>query len=210
MPTGNYLLKGKKVPSVTTIIGRFKNATGLIIWSNQLGLKGINYFDELKKAGDTGTSLHDLAELHIKGEEYQLPDDPTVRHCFNQFLEWWNNTNYKVTWTEKQMGSKKLEVGGCPDLLVDGKVLIDFNTSKAIYSDMIIQLSAYAELIRESEGIEIDKAIIVRFPKEDDDTEIKEFSKEDLAVGLKQFKLLRKAFDIDKDLNKILKGKRND
>ena len=208
MPTGNYLLKGKKVPSVTTIIGRFKNATGLIIWSNKLGLKGINYFDELNKAAEAGTSLHDLAELHIKGEEYQLPDDPTVRHCFNQFLEWWNNTNYKVTWTEKKMGSKKLEVGGCPDLLVDGKVLIDFKTSKAIYSDMIIQLSAYAELIRESEGIEIDKAIIVRFPKEDDDTEIKEFSKEDLAVGLKQFKLLRKAFDIDKDLNKILKGKK--
>ena len=46
------------------------------------------------------------------------------------------------------------------------------------------------------------------FPKEDDDTEIKDFSKEDLAVGLKQFKLLRKAFDIDKDLNKILKGKK--
>ena len=208
MPTGNYLLKGKKVPSVTTIIGRFKNATGLIIWSNKLGLKGINYFDELNKAAEAGTSLHDLAELHIKGEEYQLPDDPTVRHCFNQFLEWWNNTNYKVTWTEKKMGSKKLEVGGCPDLLVDGKVLIDFKTSKAIYSDMIIQLSAYAELIKESEGIEIDKAIIVRFPKEDDDTEIKEFSKEDLAVGLKQFKLLRKAFDIDKDLNKILKRKK--
>ena len=168
----------------------------------------MKYFDELKKAGDTGNSLHDLAELHIKGEDYQLPDDPTVRHCFTQFLEWWNNSNYKVTWTEKKMGSKKLEVGGCPDLLVDGKVLIDFKTSKAIYSDMIIQLSAYAELIRESEGIEIDKAIIVRFPKEDDDTEIKEFSKEDLAVGLKQFKLLRKAFDIDKDLNKILKRKK--
>jgi len=119
--------------------------------------------------------------------------------------------NFEIVWTEKKMGSKKLEVGGCPDLLVkkDGKyILVDFKTSKAIYSDMIIQLSAYAELIRESEGIEIDKAIIVRFPKEDDDTEIKEFSKEDLAVGLKQFKLLRKAFDIDKDLNKILKRKK--
>ena len=61
MPTGDYILKDKKLPSVTTIIGRFKNAIGLIIWSNQLGLKGLNYFDELKKAGDTGTSLHDLA-----------------------------------------------------------------------------------------------------------------------------------------------------
>tara|TARA_Y100000296_G_scaffold51610_1_gene59169 strand:- start:1557 stop:1925 length:369 start_codon:yes stop_codon:yes gene_type:complete len=120
-------------------------------------------------------------------------------------------SNFEIVWTERKMGSKKLEVGGCPDLLVkkNGEhILVDFKSSKAIYSDMIIQLSAYAELIRESEGIEIDKAIIVRFPKEDDDTEIKEFSKEDLAVGLKQFKLLRKAFDIDKDLNKILKRKK--
>jgi|TARA_R100001594_G_scaffold21580_1_gene41623 hypothetical protein len=89
MPTGNYILNDKKVPSVTTIIGRFKNAQGLIIWSNKLGLKGINYFDELNKAGDIGTNLHDLAELHILKKEYQLPDDPIVKNCFNQFLEWW-------------------------------------------------------------------------------------------------------------------------
>ena len=61
MPTGDYIINNKKLPSVTTIIGRFKNAIGLIIWSNQLGLKGLNYFDELKKAADTGSSLHDLA-----------------------------------------------------------------------------------------------------------------------------------------------------
>jgi hypothetical protein len=211
MPTGDYILKDKKLPSVTTIIGRFKNAIGLIIWSNQLGLKGLNYFDELKKAGDTGTSLHDLAELHIKGEDYELPEDPTVLHCFNQFLEWWNNLTCEVIWTEKKYISKKLNVGGCPDLLVkkDGKyILVDFKTSKAIYSDMIIQLSCYAELIRENDGIEIDRAVIVRFPKDDDNTEIRKFSKEELAVGLKQFKLLRKAFDIDKDLNKLLKGRK--
>ena len=120
-------------------------------------------------------------------------------------------SNFEIVWTERKMGSKKLEVGGCPDLLVkkNGEhILVDFKSSKAIYYDHIIQLSAYAELIKESEGIEIDKAIIVRFPKEEDDTEIKEFSKEELAVGLEQFKLLRKAFDIDKDLNKILKRKK--
>jgi len=74
MPTGKYELQGKKLPSVTTIISRFKNATGLIIWSNQLGLQGLNYFDELKKAGNTGTALHDLAELYIlkKNMNYQM------------------------------------------------------------------------------------------------------------------------------------------
>ena len=53
MPTGNYELKGKKLRTTTEIIGRFNNALGLLIWSNQLGLKGLNYFAELKKAGNT-------------------------------------------------------------------------------------------------------------------------------------------------------------
>jgi len=211
MPTGDYILKDKKLPSVTTIIGRFKNATGLIIWSNQLGLKGLNYFDELKKAGDTGSSLHHLAELHIKGEDYELPEDPTVLHCFNQFLEWWDNLTCEVIWTEKKFISKKLMFGGCPDLLVkkDGKyILVDFKTSKSLYQDFVIQLGSYVFLVEENMDIEIDRAVIVRFPKDNDDTEIRKFTKEELAVGLKQFKLLRKAFDIDKDLNKLLKGKK--
>ena len=211
MPTGNYEIQGKKLPSVTTIINRFKNATGLIIWSNQLGLKGLNYFDELKKAGDTGTALHDLAELHILEKDYELPEDPIAVHCFQQFIEWWESLDCEVIWTEKKYTSKKLNVGGCPDLLVkkDGKyILVDFKTSKAVYSDMLIQLSCYAELIKENDNIEIDRAVIVRFPKDDDETEIKKFFKDDLAVGLKQFKLLRKAFDLDKDLNKILKRKK--
>jgi hypothetical protein len=211
MPTGKYELKGKKLPTTTQVIGRFKNATGLIIWSNQLGLQGLNYFDELKKAGNTGTALHDLAELYILKKEYELPDDPIAIHCFEQFIEWWDSLNCEVIWTEKKFTSKKLNVGGCPDLLVkkDGKyILVDFKTSKAVYSDMLIQLSCYAALIKENDGIEIDRAVIVRFPKDDDETEIKKFFKDDLAVGLKQFTLLRKAFDLDKDLNKILKGKK--
>ena len=211
MPTGDYILNNKKLPSATQIIGRFKNAIGLIIWANNLGLKGLNYFDELKKAGDTGTSLHDLAELHIKGEDYEFPEDPTVRHCFNQFLEWWDNLTCEVIWTEKKFKSKKLMFGGCPDLLVkkDGKyILVDFKTSKSLYSDFVIQLGSYVFLVEENMDIEIDRAVIVRFPKDNDDTEIRKFTKEELAVGLKQFKILRKAFDLDKDLNKILKGKK--
>jgi len=49
MPTVDYKIDNKKVPSVTTILGRFKNATGLLIWANQIGLKGQLYQDELKK-----------------------------------------------------------------------------------------------------------------------------------------------------------------
>jgi len=34
------------------------------------------------------------------------------------------------------------------------------------------------------------------------------FSKKDLAMGLKQFKILRRAFDLDKELNKLMKRKK--
>ena len=120
-------------------------------------------------------------------------------------------SNFKVIWTEKKFISKKLMFGGCPDLLVkkDGKyILVDFKTSKSLYQDFVIQLGSYVFLVEENMNIEIDRAVIVRFPKDNDDTEIRKFSKEELAVGLKQFKLLRKAFDIDKDLNKLLKGRK--
>ena len=120
-------------------------------------------------------------------------------------------SNFEIIWTEKKMGSIELECGGCPDLLVkkNGEyILIDFKTSKDFYSDMLVQLSAYGYLIKETEGIEIDKAIIVRFPKDDDKFKVKEFSKKDLALGLKQFKTLKKAFDLDKKLNKLMKGKK--
>lgn len=89
MPTVDYRVDNKKIPSVTTVLGRFKNATGLIIWANKLGLDGKSYHDELKKAGDIGTALHDLAEIHIKQEYYELPKDKKVKRCFNQFLTWW-------------------------------------------------------------------------------------------------------------------------
>ena len=207
MPTVDYKIDNKKVPSVTTILGRFKNATGLLIWANQIGLKGQLYQDELKKAGDIGTALHDLAEIHIKEEYYELPEDEKVRNCFNQFLEWWDNNNYKVTWTEKHFCSEKYLYGGTPDLLVNENILVDFKTSKGIYSDYLVQGSAYAKLIEENENRKIDKFIICRFPKDNSQTEIKEFSKEDLDNAFSYFKLLRKAFDLDKQINKLIKAK---
>jgi|TARA_R100000655_G_scaffold10434_1_gene25062 hypothetical protein len=207
MPTIEYIVNKKKVPGVTTILSRFKLSTPLIIWANRLGLEGKDYFKELNKAGDIGTELHNLAELHIKNEHYDLPEDETVKNCFNQFLDWWDKSNYQVTWTEKPYASKKLFYGGCPDLLVNGNTLIDFKTSKGIYLDYLIQLSAYAALIKEVDGIEIEQAIIVRFPKDNDTTEFATFSKADLKAAFKQFKLFRKAFDIDKDLNKLMRKK---
>ena len=207
MPTGNYEIQGKKLPSVTQILGRFKLATPLIIWANRLGLDGKDYFQELKNAGNIGTELHDLAEKHIKQEQYDLPEDDRVINCFTQFLDWWHEQDYKVVWTEKTFVSKEYKYGGCPDLLVNNNILIDFKTSKGIYADYLLQGSAYAQLIKENDGIQIEQFIIVQFPKEDDVTGIKKFNKEHLDLAFNQFKNYRESYELDKQINKIMKEK---
>ena len=113
--------------------------------------------------------------------------------------------NVEIIWTEKHFISRKYKYGGTPDLLVkeNGKyILIDFKTSSAIYVDNLIQGSAYAHLIKENEKIEIDKFFVARFPKDDSPYEIREFNKTDLKKGFKLFRLLRDAFDEEKQLKK--------
>ena len=88
----------------------------------------------------------------------------------------------KLIWTEKKIYKREIKCWWLSRFISkenlmkknkDEIILVDFKTSKAVYSDMIIQLSCYAELIKENDGIEIDRAVIVRFPKDDDETEIK-------------------------------------
>ena len=67
-------------------------------------------------------------------------------------------------------------------------------------------MSAYRYMIEEQDGIEINKGILARFGKEgSDDFEIREFSKSDLNKGFKYFKVLREAFDLDKQIAKLIR-----
>ena len=209
-----YKISGIKVPSVTTILGRFKNSTGLIIWSNGLGLKGLKYHEQLKIAGDIGTSLHQLAELYVTEQHYEMPEEEVLASCFKKFISWWeefSKEELEIVFTEKGMCCKEFNFGGTPDLLIKKNneyILIDFKTSKAIYPDNIIQSSCYRHMIKEQEGIEINKFILARFPKEGDDFEIREFNKEQLDQAFEYFKTLRTAFDQDKEITKLIKEKK--
>jgi len=96
VPTIAYRIDGKRVAGVTTKIGRYKSADSLIHWAWQCGINGLDYREEKKKAGDIGTDLHNLAEEYIKGNEPFVSKDPVVHHCFQQFLEWWNNYDIQI------------------------------------------------------------------------------------------------------------------
>jgi len=64
---------GKRVPGVTTIIGRFKDSGGLLWWAFEQGKSAergeINsLYDKRDEAAASGTIAHELFELHIRGE----------------------------------------------------------------------------------------------------------------------------------------------
>ena len=177
--------------------------------------QGLDYRETRDTAGSQGTSVHYLAESYIKGWDYEEPTDEKVIKAFNKFKEWWISLSnkFELVWTEKKMVSKKYLYGGCPDLLlkINNKFcLCDLKTGKAIYEDTVIQLGAYGQLIKETDNIDIDKAIIVRLPKDNSKLEIKEFSKKDLKLGFAQFKLFRKGWDNNEKIERLFtKNKRN-
>jgi predicted RecB family nuclease len=120
-------------------------------------------------------------------------------------------SNFEIIFSEKKLTNREFNYGGTADLLVkknDEYILIDFKSSNSIYADYLVQLSAYRHSIETEMNIKINKAIVARFPKEGDDFEIKEFNEQHLDQAFEYFKLIRQAFDQDKELSKIARRKK--
>ena len=120
-------------------------------------------------------------------------------------------SKFEIIFSEKKLINKEYNYGGTADLLVkknDEYILVDFKSSSAIYSDNLVQLSAYRHSIESEMNIKVNKAIVARFPKKGDDFEIKEFNKQQLDQAFEYFKLIRQAFDQDKELNKTVRSKK--
>ena len=152
---------GKRVPSVTTILG-ILDKPALLKWAYECGLNGEDYRKVRDKAADIGTIAHYMIECHLKNEDPDLRDYSSdniekAKIAFNAFIDFEKAHTIKPILIEKQMISEKLKYGGTLDLIaeMDGLVqLIDFKTSKGVYPEMIIQLSAYERLAQEN-GINI-------------------------------------------------------
>ena len=207
---GYFNAAGEKLPSVTTIISRFKESGGLIWWAWDLGKQGKDYRVERDTAASAGTLAHDMVEAWIHGADYEpdasYPEDVVekARGAYGAFLEWAHQTHLKVTHTEVAMVSEKHQFGGTLDaMLVNGKLALgDWKTSNALYADYLYQLAAYGLLWEEHHP---DEPItggyhLVRFSKTDGDFEHRFFA--DLSVAREGFLTMRKLYDIDKQLRK--------
>lgn len=215
-PKGGYRLKNrKKVPGVTTIIGRFKDSGGLLWWAFDQGKAAergeINsLYDKRDEAAESGTLAHELVEKYINGEGlYALKkqcNDPLAWQGFENYLTWEKNSKIKIIEQEMELVSEIYCYGGCLDGIgedTDKRLcLIDWKTSNRVYQDHIIQLAAYKHLWEINNP---DKPItggfhLCRFSKEHADFTHHYWA--ELDDAWEQFKLFRTAYDLDKRLKK--------
>jgi len=230
-PKKGYWIDGKRLPSVTTVLGRFKESGALMHWAFSQGLEqgeaigrdpdnaeAPNLYKKRDEAANAGTLAHEMVEAYIRGQDHLalLSDVPEILakqalNAFQQFREWHENNKIEIIsdWQEIQMVSEKHRYGGTPDAIgrnVSGElVLLDWKTSNGVYSDYLLQLAAYKELWEENYP---DRPInggfyICRFSKDFPDFAAHFYG--DLDQEWKMFKLLREAYGIDKEVKKRTK-----
>lgn len=213
---------GEVVPSVTTIIGRFKDSGGLIYWAFKEGCaQGQEkakdptlHFDLYRaKAAEAGTMAHDLVEAHIKGTDLPTLEGSKdtidkANRSFDAFLKWQGMTKIDVRHTEVPLVSERHKFGGRIDAvgMIGGElVLLDWKTSNSVYADYTLQLAAYQILWEETypDHPLVGGAHLLRFAKEEGDFSHHHFPKlEKEAVA---FLKMRELFDLVKAAEKRVK-----
>lgn len=211
MPTqakGYFLNNGDRVPSVTTVLGRFKESGGLIHWAWKLGMEGKDYRQVRDAAADAGTLAHAAVDDWIHKRPVTFIGEPDVcakaQVAFGAFLEWAQQTQLVATHTEMPLISERYKFGGTFDaLLVKGKrAMGDWKSSNAIYGDYLAQVAAYGILWEENFPDQpIDGGFhLLRFDKEYGDFHQHWWS--ELEAGKRFFLNLREAFEDAKELKK--------
>ena len=215
-PKGGYkTADGKRCPGVTTIIGRYKESSGLIHWAYTQGLEGIDYRATRDRAADAGSIAHDMIEAHILGQDpfAVSGEEDLVKLAtkgFDAFLVWEESSNIKITETETTIISEEYRFGGTLDalgLLPDGTAtLLDWKSSNRVYSDYLLQIAAYRHLVEECTdmGIKIERCDLLRVGKEFGDFHHSSWPVEAIDIAWESFKAMRKLYEDDKVLKRLV------
>ena len=158
-PKQGYWIDGKRIPSVTTVIGNCKigSIEPLLSWANRMGQEGYHHRDVANKAADAGSCAHDMIEAYIRGQEfdpqpYEYDALDQAKPCFDGFKKWADQSRLELVQSEVSLVSEKYRYGGTMDALaMDGELILgDWKTSSGVYPDNLIQLAAYKQLWEES------------------------------------------------------------
>jgi len=169
------LESGQKVPGVTTVLG-ILNKPALIHWAWDLGQQNIDYRKYRDKMAEVGTLAHymvqcDLALEQPNLEGYSKEVIDLAENCLISYYEWRRGKEVDPLIIEKPMVSEKYKYGGTVDFYgyIDGVLnIVDLKTGKAIYPEMIHQLAAYLNLLKEN-GYDVKKVRLLKIGRSEDE-----------------------------------------
>ena len=156
-----YRLDKRVVPSVTTIIGRFKDSGALLYWANKIGREGLTLAEGQDPGANAGTLAHKYIEYYIQTNmdpvtlQHDQDESELAHLAYNAFINfklWKQNSKITFHETEVRLVSKE-GFGGTIDAIAsrdgsDELFIVDFKTGK-IYSDHLLQVAAYGALWNE-------------------------------------------------------------
>lgn len=141
--------KNIEVPSATTVL-KVINKPALVYWANSLGYKHQSIKKVLEESSAIGTDFHDMLSNYTMGKEISGEHLNDAITLFLLFKDWAEENEYKAIISEQKLVGD--EYGGTLDAIssINGKIyMVDYKTSKNIYSSMFLQLAGYGLLVKE-------------------------------------------------------------
>jgi len=203
--------KGKRVPSVTTIISQHLgwNKNALLAWTKRMMLGGQDSDKVLNEAGDIGTLLHLLIEGHQQGfdvdtKDYSYNQEKAAMKAFAGYLQWYEKVKFKSLRNELVLVNEEMQVGGTIDSIGkmgDDLVVVDWKTSKYLYAENKLQLAAYTYMFEKAQPkANVAYGLVMRFGKDDGKFHQHVIKREKLETGIEIFKALVKISQLKSQL----------
>lgn len=148
------------------------------------------------QAAEDGTTAHDLFERYLNGEDVSRGEHSEAAwRAFENAREWHRGLGHDVhVWPHERSLISKLDFAGTPDAISkspEGKVeLADWKTGQGVYESQMLQLSAYAHLLEEVEGMRVDGCHLVRFHRDHGDFHHHHYDRDVLDAGWEIFRRL--------------------
>lgn len=159
---------GERYPSVTTVLSTLSK-DGIKKWEQRVGIEAANKIR--KTAATRGTSVHNLAEAYVRGDEVDLSkESPTIAGAFRALQPLLAPVEV-VYGIETPMYSHRLKTAGRTDLLCkyDGYgTVLDYKTSlrekkEEYIENYFIQATTYSIMAYEMYGIKLKQIVLLIF-----------------------------------------------
>ena len=158
-PNGNY-------PSVTTVLGKMLDKSGLDEWRKRVGDEEADRISRL--AATRGTNIHNMCESYVRGEDVDT-SMPFNLVMFDQIKKVLDEHVDGIVGCELTLKSDDLKIAGSCDLiaLYDGKLsIIDYKTStknkmKQWIESYFLQTVLYSYMLWEMTGMMAKQCVII-------------------------------------------------